>query len=153
MLRDGTGVPLGRWNTLGRTVWSRGWISHPRRDFSVALRIPIRQQRPDGNPAKPGKPGESAVIHTHRVSETGRDSSVPEYRNPSGNADSYTNAGAPYSPATYIDADTHTAAKCNMCALRVDQDLEPACVVVCPTHSIWVGDLDDPTSGIAKRRV
>jgi len=52
--------------------------------------------------------------------------------------------------AIYIDDDTHTAAKCNMCAHRVDNDLEPACVVVCPTHSIWVGDLDDPTSGIAK---
>lgn len=52
--------------------------------------------------------------------------------------------------AIYIDADTHTAAKCNMCAHRVDEDLEPACVVVCPTHSIWVGDLDDPESGIAR---
>lgn len=52
--------------------------------------------------------------------------------------------------AIYIDEDTHTAAKCNLCAHRVDEDLEPACVVVCPTHSIWVGDLDDPTSGIAK---
>ncbi len=52
--------------------------------------------------------------------------------------------------AIYIDEDTHTAAKCNFCAHRVDNDLEPACVVVCPTHSIWVGDLDDPTSGIAR---
>ncbi len=52
--------------------------------------------------------------------------------------------------AIYIDAETHTAAKCNLCAHRVDNDLEPACVVVCPTHSIWVGDLDDPTSGISK---
>ncbi len=52
--------------------------------------------------------------------------------------------------AIYIDDDTHTAAKCNLCAHRVDDDLEPACVVVCPTHSIWVGDLDDPTSGIAR---
>lgn len=52
--------------------------------------------------------------------------------------------------AIYIDADTQTAAKCNLCAHRVDEDLEPACVVVCPTHSIWVGDLDDPTSGIAR---
>ncbi len=52
--------------------------------------------------------------------------------------------------AIYIDAETQTAAKCNMCAHRVDEDLEPACVVVCPTHSIWVGDLDDPTSGIAR---
>jgi Fe-S-cluster-containing dehydrogenase component/formate-dependent nitrite reductase membrane component NrfD len=52
--------------------------------------------------------------------------------------------------AIYIDADDHTAAKCHLCAHRVDNGLEPACVVVCPTHSIWVGDLDDPTSGIAK---
>ncbi|MHB1501561.1 MAG: 4Fe-4S dicluster domain-containing protein [Candidatus Dormibacteria bacterium] len=52
--------------------------------------------------------------------------------------------------AIYIDADTHTAAKCNFCAHRVDQQMEPACVVVCPTHSIWVGDLDDPKSGISR---
>jgi Fe-S-cluster-containing dehydrogenase component len=57
--------------------------------------------------------------------------------------------GCPYD-AIYIDADTNTAAKCNLCAHRVDNDLEPACVVVCPTHSIWVGDLDDPTSGISR---
>jgi Fe-S-cluster-containing dehydrogenase component/formate-dependent nitrite reductase membrane component NrfD len=52
--------------------------------------------------------------------------------------------------AIYLDAETNTAAKCNFCAHRVDAELEPACVVVCPTHSIWVGDLDDPTSGIAR---
>lgn len=52
--------------------------------------------------------------------------------------------------AIYIDDDTHTAAKCNFCAHRIDDNMEPACVVVCPTHSIWVGDLDDPNSGISK---
>lgn len=52
--------------------------------------------------------------------------------------------------AIYIDEDTHTAAKCNFCAHRIDEGLEPACVVVCPTHSIWVGDLDDSHSGIAR---
>lgn len=57
--------------------------------------------------------------------------------------------GCPYD-AIYIDEETHTAAKCNFCAHRVDEGLEPACVVVCPTHSIWVGDLEDPTSGIAR---
>jgi Fe-S-cluster-containing dehydrogenase component/Ni/Fe-hydrogenase subunit HybB-like protein len=57
--------------------------------------------------------------------------------------------GCPYD-AIYIDEDTHTAAKCNFCAHRVDSGLEPACVVVCPTHSIWVGDLEDPQSGIAQ---
>ncbi len=57
--------------------------------------------------------------------------------------------GCPYD-AIYIDEETHTAAKCNMCAHRVDAGLEPACVVVCPTQSIWVGDLDDPDSGISR---
>jgi hypothetical protein len=52
--------------------------------------------------------------------------------------------------AIYIDKDTNTAAKCNFCAHRIDEGYEPACVVVCPTHSIWVGDLSDPTSGISK---
>jgi Fe-S-cluster-containing dehydrogenase component/Ni/Fe-hydrogenase subunit HybB-like protein len=52
--------------------------------------------------------------------------------------------------AIYIDEQTHTAAKCNFCAHRVDEGLEPACVVVCPTHSIWVGDLEDPNSGISR---
>jgi Fe-S-cluster-containing dehydrogenase component/formate-dependent nitrite reductase membrane component NrfD len=52
--------------------------------------------------------------------------------------------------AIYIDANTNTAAKCNFCAHRIDQGLEPACVVVCPTESIWMGDIDDPSSGISK---
>ena len=48
--------------------------------------------------------------------------------------------------AIYIDENTHTAAKCNFCAHRIDQGLEPACVQVCPTESIWVGDLDSGNS-------
>lgn len=52
--------------------------------------------------------------------------------------------------AIYIDEETHTASKCNFCAHRVDDGLEPACVVVCPTESIWVGDLDDPESAISR---
>ncbi|WP_019873600.1 4Fe-4S dicluster domain-containing protein [Sporichthya polymorpha] len=52
--------------------------------------------------------------------------------------------------ALYIDENTSTAAKCNFCAHRVDEGLEPACVVVCPTHSIWVGDLEDENSGISQ---
>lgn len=52
--------------------------------------------------------------------------------------------------AIYIDDESHTAAKCNFCAHRIDQGLEPACVQVCPTESIWMGDIDDPTSGISR---
>lgn len=52
--------------------------------------------------------------------------------------------------AIYIDDDSNTAAKCNFCAHRIDSGLEPACVTVCPTQSIWVGDLDDPHSDISR---
>src|SRR5262245_34308572 len=48
--------------------------------------------------------------------------------------------------AIYLDPNSHTAAKCNFCAHRIEMKLEPACVVVCPTHAILAGDLDDPTS-------
>ncbi|HEX6568561.1 MAG TPA: NrfD/PsrC family molybdoenzyme membrane anchor subunit, partial [Acidimicrobiales bacterium] len=52
--------------------------------------------------------------------------------------------------ALYIDPESLTAQKCNFCAHRVDVGLEPSCVVVCPTQSIVAGDLDDPTSRIAR---
>ncbi|MBX6764166.1 MAG: polysulfide reductase NrfD [Rubrobacteraceae bacterium] len=52
--------------------------------------------------------------------------------------------------ALYIDPDSHTAAKCNYCAHRVDMGLEPACVNVCPEHAIISGDMDDPTTEISR---
>ncbi|MCG3155290.1 MAG: hypothetical protein DKINENOH_01896 [bacterium] len=52
--------------------------------------------------------------------------------------------------ALYIDPNTHTAAKCNYCAHRVEIGLEPACVNVCPEHAIISGDLDNPLSEIAQ---
>lgn len=52
--------------------------------------------------------------------------------------------------ALYIDPDTHTAAKCNYCAHRVEMDLQPACVVVCPEHAIISGDTEDPHSEIGE---
>jgi len=52
--------------------------------------------------------------------------------------------------AIYIDPETHTAAKCNYCAHRVDVGLKPACVNVCPTEAIVAGDLDDPVSKISQ---
>ena len=52
--------------------------------------------------------------------------------------------------ALYIDPNTDTAAKCHYCAHRVEQGLEPACVIVCPTRAIIPGDLDDPSSQISR---
>ena len=51
--------------------------------------------------------------------------------------------------AIYIDPESHTAAKCNYCAHRVDVGLEPACVNVCPTEAIISGDLDQKDSKIS----
>ena len=52
--------------------------------------------------------------------------------------------------ALYIDPETHTAAKCNYCAHRIDIGLEPACVNVCPEQAIISGDMEDNTSEIAQ---
>ena len=52
--------------------------------------------------------------------------------------------------ALHIDPNTHTAAKCNFCAHRVEVGLEPSCQVVCPTQAIVSGDLDDPTTYISQ---
>jgi Fe-S-cluster-containing dehydrogenase component/formate-dependent nitrite reductase membrane component NrfD len=57
-------------------------------------------------------------------------------------------AACPYD-AIFINPEDHAAEKCNFCAHRIDIGLEPACVVVCPTEAILVGDLNDPTSKVA----
>ena len=51
-------------------------------------------------------------------------------------------AACPYD-AIFINPEDHSAEKCNFCAHRIDMGLEPACVVVCPTEAILIGDLND----------
>ena len=57
-------------------------------------------------------------------------------------------AACPYD-AIFINPEDHSAEKCNFCAHRLDVGLEPACVVVCPTEAILVGDVNDPTSRVS----
>jgi Fe-S-cluster-containing dehydrogenase component/formate-dependent nitrite reductase membrane component NrfD len=58
-------------------------------------------------------------------------------------------AACPYD-AIFINPEDHSAEKCNFCAHRIDRGLEPACVIVCPTQSILVGDLNDPGSRLSR---
>ncbi|HEY7546000.1 MAG TPA: 4Fe-4S dicluster domain-containing protein [Blastocatellia bacterium] len=52
--------------------------------------------------------------------------------------------------ALYINPDTNTAEKCNFCAHRVEAQIEPACVIVCPVQAIVSGDMDDEGSRISR---
>lgn len=52
--------------------------------------------------------------------------------------------------AIYLNRETGSAEKCHYCAHRVEQNLEPACVTVCPEQAIVAGDLHDPQSEVAK---
>jgi Fe-S-cluster-containing dehydrogenase component/formate-dependent nitrite reductase membrane component NrfD len=52
--------------------------------------------------------------------------------------------------ALYINPETMTAHKCNMCNHRLEVGLLPSCQIVCPTEAIKIGDLDDPTSEISR---
>ena len=58
-------------------------------------------------------------------------------------------AACPYD-AIFINPEDHSAEKCNFCAHRIDVGLEPACVVVCPTQAILIGDMNDTESYISQ---
>ena len=58
-------------------------------------------------------------------------------------------AACPYD-AIFINPEDHSAEKCNLCSHRIDAGLEPACVVVCPTQAILVGQAGDPESEAAR---
>ena len=52
--------------------------------------------------------------------------------------------------AIYLNEDTGGAEKCHFCAHRVEQNLKPACEVVCPEEAIISGDLHDPASLVSR---
>lgn len=51
-----------------------------------------------------------------------------------------------YEDETYAQFQVNTVTKCIFCYHRVDQGLDPACVITCPTECRIFGDLNDPDS-------
>jgi Fe-S-cluster-containing dehydrogenase component len=49
-----------------------------------------------------------------------------------------------------LDDDRNVVRKCTLCAHRVDEGLDPFCVVCCETEAMYFGDLDDPGSAVAQ---
>jgi molybdopterin-containing oxidoreductase family iron-sulfur binding subunit len=56
----------------------------------------------------------------------------------------------PFEEQGYIRFTPGMVTKCDFCSGRVDQGLDPACVVTCPTDARIFGDLDDPDSKPSK---
>ncbi len=52
--------------------------------------------------------------------------------------------------AIYLNEDSGAIEKCHFCAHRIEMNLEPACVIVCPEQAIVAGDLHDPDSKISR---
>lgn len=50
-----------------------------------------------------------------------------------------------------MNAEGDIAEKCNLCSHRIDQGLEPFCVICCEGQALYFGDLNDPESKISKK--
>ncbi|MFX1573541.1 MAG: 4Fe-4S dicluster domain-containing protein [Promethearchaeota archaeon] len=59
-------------------------------------------------------------------------------------------AACPYNIIVFED-ESNLARKCNFCAHRIDQGLEPFCVICCEGQALFFGDLNNPDSIVSKK--
>lgn len=62
------------------------------------------------------------------------------------------NGLSPLEAVKFAEFEEGTMIKCTLCAHRIDQGLEPACVVTCPTECRFFGDLE-PQEGKLQRLI
>ncbi|MFC1909464.1 4Fe-4S dicluster domain-containing protein [Chloroflexota bacterium] len=58
-------------------------------------------------------------------------------------------SACPYELLSF-NPETNLVEKCSMCSHRVDQDLEPFCVLCCEGQAMYFGDLSNPASQVSK---
>ena len=56
----------------------------------------------------------------------------------------------PYEQVGYLRHPTGVVEKCDFCLSRIEQGLEPACVIGCLPKARYFGDLDDPYSQVSQ---
>jgi len=49
-----------------------------------------------------------------------------------------------------FDEENNIIEKCNLCVNRIDQGLEPFCVICCEGKALFFGDLNDPTNKLSE---
>jgi tetrathionate reductase subunit B len=59
-------------------------------------------------------------------------------------------AACPYNIIVFDD-ERNLVGKCNFCAHRVDQGLEPFCVICCEGQALFFGDLNNPETSVSKK--
>ncbi len=69
---------------------------------------------------------------------------------PRGNRTYFSGVTTPFEAAGYNKVPREVVTKCTMCAHRIDNGLEPACVQTCIAKARTFGDLDDPESAISQ---
>lgn len=62
----------------------------------------------------------------------------------------FENGPTPFEKQGYERHQVGTVQKCDLCLHRVEQGLEPACVITCPAKARTFGDLDDPNSEVSR---
>ncbi len=67
-----------------------------------------------------------------------------------GKAGYFTPGLTPYEERAYAQHVPGAVQKCDFCASRLDEGLQPSCVETCLTEALIFGDLDDPDSDVSR---